>query len=295
LNVDNPKHFIKEFTPDLTECIIENLTEKTKYRVIVTAITEEYFAQHKIKQVKPLLNEKLEQIPWLPSSYIDLITSGTEPASNLQIKITHDGKPNIVWKSAKTYGTNILVNQILCYNDLASKEGIANQIVLPQGATSCQINAMRIGSKYKVWIEAVVSIKLTLDAEYERNGSHYNELRDRRTTHILSEPLVVRIPAPCEVPLLFLTGYSTTTIDLYWPKPSMYSQHVHPEDANDNYILYRHLLGYKIEVNGVTQKELSSKDNMCTLTNCKPLNAYNIILIARTCLVDDVIFFYIEF
>jgi hypothetical protein len=182
------------------------------------------------------------------------------------------------------------MSQILCYQDLKIKDGIANQIVLPVGETSCQVNNMRVGSKYKVWIEAVVSIKLTLDIENEKTESfvHYNELKNRRTTHINSDTIVVRVPAPCETPLIFMTGYSTTTVDLNWPKPSMYSEHVNIDDPNNNYIIYRHLLGYKIEVNGITQKELSNKENMCTLTNCKPSHAYNIVLIARTCLTDDV-------
>ena len=268
------------------------MLEKTQYRVIVTAITEEYLAKHKIKELNTLLNEKIEPISWLPSSFIDVSTSGTEAASNLQAKITHDGIPTILWKAPKTYGTNILISQIVCYQDLKSKEKLAYQITLPPGAISCQINNMKIGCKYKIWIEAVVSIKLTLDTEYEKNETftHYNELKDRRTTHIISEAIISRIPAPCETPIIYLTGYTTTTIDLHWPKPSMYSQHTNIDDINNNYIIYRHLLGYKIEVNGITQKELSNKEHMCTLTNCKPSNVYNIVLIARTCLTDDVRF-----
>lgn len=202
-----------------------------------------------------------------------------------------------MWKAAKVYGTNILLSQILCYHDLKLRDSIANQIVLPANATSCQINNMRVGSKYKVWIEAVVSIKLTLDVENERNEAfaHYNELKNRRTTHLNSDSIIVRVPAPCEAPIVFLTGYTTSTVDLHWPKPSMYSEHTNIDDLNNNYIIYRHLLGYKIEVNGITQKELSNKDNMCTLTNCKPSNSYNIVLIARTCLVDDVSIFFLFF
>jgi hypothetical protein len=34
-----------------------------------------------------------------------------------------------------------------------------------------------------------------------------------------------------------MTGYSTTSVDLHWPKPSMYSEHVNIDDPNNNVTL----------------------------------------------------------
>lgn len=274
----------------MTECIVENLNEKTKYRINVTTITEEYLVEHNIKDIKQLSKHKLEPISWLPRSSIDVVTAGTDPALNLKFKINHDNSYYLNWKSPKVYGSNILLSQILCYHELSSEDQLANQIVLPANVTNCQLNGLKIGSKYKTWIEAVVSVKLSLDIKDEKNElfAHYNEIKDRRITHVISDVIEIRAPAPCEQPVLLLTGYSTTTIDLYWKKPLMCSEHIKPNDSDENYIINRRLLGYRIEVNGIKQKELGNQENTCTLTNCKPSNHYNVVLIARTCLADSV-------
>jgi hypothetical protein len=70
INVDKPLHIFKELTPDCTTCVVDNLSEKTPYRITVTAVTEEYLSSHKIKDMKQIPRVVLDEIPWLPSSYI---------------------------------------------------------------------------------------------------------------------------------------------------------------------------------------------------------------------------------
>ena len=50
LNVEKPLHIFKELTPDEKSVIIENLKERTEYRITITIITEEYFTYHKDKR-----------------------------------------------------------------------------------------------------------------------------------------------------------------------------------------------------------------------------------------------------
>lgn len=295
-------HIFKELTPDVKSCIIDNLSEKTTYRISVTAITEEYFINHKIKELKQLPKLILESMPWLPSAHIDAMTSGSDPASNIEWKLKHDKSIGITWKQAKVYGTNRLVHQILCYQELGLNNSMAVQIPLPISAKGYKLQSLKTGSKYKVWIEAVVLIKLNIDSDTvsmvnfrledelnytefsQANVDHYAELKDTRCTNVLSQPLLLRVPAPCEPVFVNLTGYTSETIDLYWAKPSLYSQHRDPENKEQKLHLYRHLLGYRIEVNGIKQRSLSANENVCTLTKCKPLNTYNIVVIALTCL-----------
>lgn len=97
---------------------------------------------------------------------------------------------------------------------------------------------------------------------------------------------MVRVPAPCEPVVINLVSYSSDTIELYWAKPSLYSQHRDPENADKRLHLYRHLIGYRIEVNGIRQRSLGPKENFCTLTKCKPLSTYNIVVVAVTCLAS---------
>lgn len=284
LNFDKSRHIIKELTPDVSSCVIDGLNEKTQYRVTITALTREYFIKHSIKEVKDLPKTPLEQESWIPSSHIDVVTSGTDPAYNLEFKITHEGKPYLSWKAAKMYGTNLLVNQVLCIREIDQLDKLTQQIVLPTHALNYELTNLKVGHRYKFWIESIVSIKLSL--EYPEDKSHYNELKDRRTAHILSDAIDARVPAPCETPVVHLTGYSLNTIDLYWAKPLMHSEHIDPDDNEKRYNVHRKLIGYRIEVNGINQNNLNSKENECTLINCRPGNLYNVVLIARTCLIN---------
>lgn len=113
---------------------------------------------------------------------------------------------------------------------------------------------------------------------------HYNELKYSRCTNVLSEPVIVRVPAPCEPVIVGLVSYTSENIDLYWPKPCLYSQHRDPENPEQKIHLYRHLIGYRIEVNGIRQRSLGPNENFCSLTKCKPLNTYTIVVVAVTCL-----------
>ena len=117
-----------------------------------------------------------------------------------------------------------------------------------------------------------------------RAEDHYKELKDSRCTNVVSDSIVVRVPAPCEPVIVHLVSYSSENIDLYWPKPSLYSQHRDPDNPDRKLHVYRHLIGYRIEVNGIRQRSLGPNENFCSLTKCKPLNTYNIVVVAVTCL-----------
>lgn len=306
-------HIYKELTPDTRSCIIDNLTEKTCYKISVTAITREYFVSHKIKEIKQLPKLILESMPWLPSAHIEAMTSGTEAATNLEWKLKHDKSVSVTWKPPKVYGTNRLINQILSYQELgatvplnsaanvSTSTPMATQIALPLSAKGYKLQNLKIGSKYKIWVEAVVVIKLNIESdsanfrlddlalnEDNQRIDYYNQLKDTRCTHVLSEPILLRVPAPCDPVTVNLIGYTSETIDLCWPKPSLYSQHKDPENPDQKIHLYRHLIGYRIEVNGIRQRSLNPNENFCTLTKCKPGNTYNIVVVAVTCLSSAV-------
>jgi hypothetical protein len=150
----------------------------------------------------------------------------------------------------------------------------------------------------KIWIEAVVSIKLTIESDSTNNSEkidHYKELKDHRCTNVLSEALILRVPAPCEPVSLLLTAYSNETIDFYWAKPCLYSKQPDPDNIDQDLHIYRHLIGYRLEVNQIKQRTLESNENSCTLTKCKPLNTYSLVIVSLSCLKNDaevIILFY---
>ena len=51
--------------------------------------------------------------------------------------------------------------------------------------------------------------------------------------------------------------------------------------------IYSFNFAYKrLEVNGIIQKSLEPSETVCKLTECRPSNVYNIVVIARTCLTS---------
>jgi hypothetical protein len=301
LNSDKPLHVFKEITADSKSCIIDNLSEKTNYRINVTAITEEYFINHKIKELKQLPKLILESMPWLPTAQIDAMTSGTDPPANLEWKLKHNRSVALNWMPAIVYGTNKLINQVIFYQELSSTAStVAAQVPVTSDSSSYKFTDLKVGSKYKMWVEAVVLIKTNIESDMQNVAKklaehtidksigldldYYKELSDSRLVNVKSETMILRVPAPCEPAVVNLTSYTNETIDLYWSKPNLHSQHKDPNNPERKYNLYRHLLGYRLEVNNIRQRELSSNENICTLTKCKPSYTYSIVVISRTCL-----------
>jgi hypothetical protein len=197
-------------------------------------------------------------------------------------------------------GTNYLVNQIVCYQK--KEEGsMANHIPIPADSIGYKLTDLIVGTKYRIWIEAVVCVRLHIDAaenkysnELNQSGAelkdkidYYKELKDNRCIHVSSEQLVMRVPAPCEPTTISLTGYTPETIDIQWPKPNLYSQHINPDNPDKRINIYRYLIGYKLLVNNIQLRSLQTHETVCTLIKCKPLNTYNIVLSALTCIPDE--------
>lgn len=228
------------------------------------------------------------------------MTSGTEPAANLNWSRKHDNSIGLSWRLPKTYGTNHIVNQVVCYQK--KEEGsMATQIPIPSDSIGYKLTDLVVGAKYRIWIEAVVCVKLHIDAttnkyctELNDNNAalsnrinYYKELKDNRCINVSSEQLVMRVPAPCEPTSISLTGYTNETIDIQWPKPYLYSQHNNPDNPDQRIHIYRHLIGYKLLVNNIQLRSLQAHETVCTLIKCKPLNTYNIVLSALTCIPDE--------
>lgn len=97
----------------------------------------------------------------------------------------------------------------------------------------------------------------------------------------------MRVPAPCEPTSISLTGYTKEKIEIQWPNPYLYSQHNNPDNPDQRIHIYRHLIGYKFLVNNIQLRSLQAHETVCMLIKCKPLNTYNIILSALTCIPDE--------
>ena len=155
---------------------------------------------------------------------------------------------------------------------------VASHVNLLATEDSLVIEDLAPGVQYRIVVEAIVSIKTSLDPEKWDSGIE----KYRRTAHVMSSPLLARTRAPIEPPQVLLTSYTETTANLYWEKPQLMSLVGKDDDGNPEY-LRRYLEGYKLEVNGKLQCYLGPSAQSCTLTKCRPGKLYEVTLVAMTC------------
>lgn len=280
-----------EVRPDECKADIENLREKTDYVLRVTAVTDEYFdrlpEKHKLKKLRAIPRDRMvaaDDSIWLPNTYTMAKTAGTEPPANLKILQSSTSRLSVTWLLPIVYGSNKLIGQVLRWSDVKnSKKGesewyVASHINLDPADNNVTIEDLTPGAQYKIVVEAVVSIKTSLEsAENDKDIQRY-----RRTANVMSKPLFTRTRAPTEPPRVYITGYTQTTAQLYWEKPPLVSVIGKENDGRPKY-LRRYLEGYKLEINDRLHSCLGPNAQSCQLTKCKPGKKYQVVLVALTC------------
>ncbi len=287
---DRHKHAFTEVVPDATSAVVENLSEKTEYLLTVTAITNEYFEQlppgHELKGLRTLSQHKAPKDDmWLPSSSVIGMTSGTDPAADVSVVKSTANSVSLKWKPPVVYGSNRLQGTVVRWAESRLKQPFnEDSSMVSYKNVTAEHNEVTIvdlqpGVLYKFCVEAVVSVKTTLESD--SNDPEY-EKQNRRTTHVMSKPVLSRTRAPCEPPKPIITGYTTESIHLYWERPLLWFP-LGRDNNNEPQYLKLSLEGYRLEINGKPHMRLSSSAQSCTLVKCKPGKTYNVVLIALTC------------
>ncbi|KAK7102883.1 hypothetical protein V1264_021041 [Littorina saxatilis] len=295
LNAQDPHHVTEDIMPDSTSADITGLHEKTEYLVRVVAVTEEYFDRlpdkHKHKKLHAIPRDALvaqEESPWLPSASIIAKTAGTEAPANIRLTQSTMTALTLSWTPPLVYGSNKLLSQIVRWRDVRRTKPsdpedliVASHVSLLPTEDTLTISDLVPGSQYQIVIEAVVSIKTSLNPDQWDSGIE----KYRRTAHVMSKPLVVWTRAPIEPPKLLVQSYDQSSAVLYWEKPILMSIIGKDDEGNPRY-LRRYLEGYRLEINGKLQSCLGPQAQTCTLTKCKPGKVYSVVLVAMTCTED---------
>lgn len=294
LNANDPHHVSVDTMPDAKMAIVDHLLEKTDYLVRIVAVTDEYFDRlpdkHKYKKHRSIPKETMispDDSVWLPNASILSKTAGTEPPTNIKVVQSSTTSLRLSWTPPLVYGSNKLQGQIVRWADV--KKGrlkdedlvVASHVNLLATEDSLTIDDLSPGAHYRIVIEAVVSIKTSLDPDKWDSGIE----KYRRTAHVMSRALMARTRAPIEPPRLLVSSYTQNTANLYWEKPLLMSVIGKDEDGRPIY-LRRYLEGYKLEINGKLQCCLGPAAQSCTLTKCKPGKKYDVTLVALTCTED---------
>ena len=142
-------------------------------------------------------------------------------------------------------------------------EQVTRHQTLPADCSSTTLTDLEPGVSYKIIVEAVTSVRTSLD-------------ETRRTTTVMSKPIIARTRAPCEAPRTILTGYTSTTVRLHWQRPLLEARH------SERHVRLS-LEGYRLDINGQPHMRLSAATHECTLVKCRPGKTYSLSLVALTC------------
>lgn len=284
---EESRHCCAETVPDAAGAIIDNLMEKTEYLITITAITDEFFESlpqaHPLKQSHVLPKDKVppENI-WLPSSSVIGMTSGTDGPSEVKVVRTTIDSVTLTWKNPVVHGSNRNQGTVVRWAECrltGQLSTMAHHKTLEADRNEVTIDGLHPGILYKFCVEAVVSVKTTLQQSH--NDPDF-EKKNRRTTHVMSKPVFVRTRAPCEPPQPWVTGYTTNTCKIHWEKPLLYKVIGKDEEGATKYLKLS-LEGYRLEINGKPHMRLAPTAQSCTLIKCKPGKTYKVVLVALTC------------
>lgn len=272
--------------PDVKEAIFENLAEKSWYLMRIFAVTEEYFdwlpAPHRLKKLRYIpegTQVHLEESIWLPFSTVCFQTSGTDPATNLQVSDLSFTSLTLTWVNAIVHGSNQVLKIVVKWVTFDANKSInekdmtiGQHKVLPSDADSLTINNLLQGTQYRFTVETVIRLRTSLDSE-TKDGF--------RTVNVASKPLLVTTRVSIETPKLYVERYSRSTVVLSWQTPSLMTSLGHDKNGNILYLMC-HLYGYQIKINDELHAQLWPNSNSCTLQKCKPGKKYKVQLIAMS-------------
>ncbi|CAF1293197.1 unnamed protein product [Rotaria sordida] len=298
------KEIILDLTPDSTEFILSNLIERTNYNLIIYAITDEYLHEIHCQDITKL-PKKLKSSYWLTNKSLQFTTSGCEPASQINILSATIESIQLNWILPKVYGSTKFLGQILRWK--LQRSDIEHSMKLDCNITNTIIPGILSYGLYKISLDSLFSMKTTLDDKDDETNRKEICLTTTETTSVRFQ-----LPGLSEKPEIYLTGYTTTNIDLTWNKPNMFSVIDHPERLNQQMKIHRQLIGYRIEINGQKYNNLGllSAENdrteektwrsavvailsnykdqyQCTLTECQPGDDYKVQLVVQTCVQNE--------
>jgi hypothetical protein len=270
---------VVEVMPDSTEFTLTNLIERTDYTVTIYGITEEYLSENRCREVAQL-PKKLKPSEWLANKSLEFSTSGCEPASEIKIHGATNESIQLEWTLPKAYGSTRYFSQILRWK--LEQGGEERNMELDSNAASAIIPGTLPSGVYKICLDSIFSVKINLEEDTDESGR-----REICLTATESTTVRFHMPSTCERPEIYLTGYTTNTIDLAWNKPNVFNIIDHPEQINEQLRIHCRILGYKIDIDGRTQKTLDEDQYQCTLTECQPGQEYKVQLIAQTTIQNE--------
>lgn len=208
-------------SPDTSVFNIECLAAKTEYTFTLNVLTEE---------------ELFETSEALADSVASLSawTNGVEPAEKLILESRTPTSLVIKWQPAVAYGMSVIQHYTVHYvqnRQLRKRSrGRVGQVKEPgkelnveSERCDAELCGLEPGTVYRIIVQAVEGITdYSYDEDFESKDSETNSAisstPEVQQMH-LSVPLLVCTAAPPEPPVLLVSGFTATQIQLSWNRP----------------------------------------------------------------------------
>uniref|UniRef100_A0A1I8ITX6 Fibronectin type-III domain-containing protein n=1 Tax=Macrostomum lignano TaxID=282301 RepID=A0A1I8ITX6_9PLAT len=299
LVTEPPPPQVLELMPDATRALIENLRERTDYSVRVCAVTEEALQslppRHPARLARKLpadLSELagLVDSAWMPAAHLLATTSGTLAPGRIRLAGLTDQAVKLRWQPPSVTGSNRLRGQVVRWAEVPDSArpaarasdwdgpSAADYVSLDPKDSKVTLEGLRPGTKYRIVVEAVVSVKTALDPSAD-GATAEEELRNRRTAHVSSDPAFVRTRCHVAQPRPMVAAVKPDSVLLHWERPYALAV-VRPEQASERRYVRCHIEGYRLEINGKPYVSLRPDAQTCRLVKCRPGKLYSIVLVA---------------
>ncbi|XP_033114658.1 uncharacterized protein LOC117115100 [Anneissia japonica] len=274
-----------DLSPEAVSAVIPGLMENSPYKFILVVVTKEYFdsLQEKVKTDSEMsLPEEWVEVPedspWLPFVSVDAKTAGSEPPNNLRCVKYSQNSVTLVW-DAPQYGSDRLLKYVVRWMAVCSKKK-QSQSSLSEG--TLEIFTEETSAEVKLFPGKIYSITVEAHLSDFYQASNDGGSNDGYITCLSSDTFQVRIPAPVEAPTLFIREFTTSSLELHWQKPVLFTALKASEKSGCHLCIHRHLLEYRVIVNGETYCKVDPSALYCSLKNLSSDKLYSIQIAAIT-------------
>lgn len=215
-----------QVSPDTCAFTFECLAPKTEYTFTFEALTEDdLFDMH-------------EASTYSVASF-SAWTNGVQPAEKLSLESRSPTSIVIKWQPSVAYGMSAIQHYIVHYlqnrqlrKRSRGRVGQANaagkELAVESERCEAELRGLEPGTVYRIVVETVAGlVDFSYEEDFESEDSETNSAISSALSEqppviqqlYLSQPMLVCTAAPPEPPVLLISGFNSTQIQLSWNRP----------------------------------------------------------------------------
>ena len=215
-----------QLSPETHAFTCDGLAPKTEYMFTFEALTEEdLFEMHGVS-------------PTSVASF-SAWTNGLDTPRKVNLESRSPTSIAIKWQPAVSYGMSAIQHYVVHHMpnrqlrkrsrvQLGQAQEAGNELIIESEKSEAELRGLEPGTVYRIVVEAVAGLtSYAYDEDFESDDSGSNSAVSSALSEkppemqrlYLSQPLLVCTSAPPEPPVLLVSGFTATQIQLSWNRP----------------------------------------------------------------------------